>query len=72
MGIIKEMICSHLEALYFEERIETIPVPSKRKADTRVVRLIHCPDCGMTFVASKANNIEVKESKLSHKDNECK
>lgn len=72
MGIIKKMTCSHLEAVYFEERIETIPVPSKRKSDTKIVRLIYCPDCGMTFLASKANNIEVKKSKLSNKDSECK
>lgn len=52
MGILKKLLCKHPNVMYFEGRIDIF-------ADgTRIRRQIYCPDCGLSFLANKAEQFE--------------
>lgn len=61
MGIIRQITCTHPEAVFYEEEEKMVYIQSKRKADVRKVRIFHCPDCELTLQASRAKSNDEKE-----------
>ena len=69
MGIFKKLTCKHTRALYYEERIENVLVMDNDNYETKIVRTIVCPDCGIKF---KAERLGLKKIMSTRRNEENK
>lgn len=72
MGIFKKLTCKHTRALYYEERIENVLVMDNDNYETKIVRTIVCPDCGIKFDAIKADRLGLKTIMSTRRNEENK